>query len=88
MKLIGPQTLQHCLSFAFCPSSKNWMQKAHCSTTAVIALSLSGFEPLSLIHTKRMIQKIFAAQQIYSLTDSSEGEVSEIAVADLQPRSR
>lgn len=66
MKLIGPQTLQHCLclSFALCPSSKSWMQKAQCSTTAVIALSLSGFEPLSLIHTKRMIQKVFAANSV------------------------
>lgn len=83
MKLIGPQTLQHCLGFALCPSSKSWMQKAHCSTTAVTALSLSGFEPLSLIHTKRMIKKAFAAEQIHSLTNSSEGEVSKIAFADL-----
>lgn len=83
MKLIGPQTLQHCLSFAFCPSSKSWMQKAHCSTTAVTALSLSGFEPLSLIHSKRMIQKVFAAEQIHSLTNSSEGELSKIVFADL-----
>lgn len=82
MKLIGSQTLQHCLSFALCPSSKSWMQKAHCSTTAVTDLPLSGFEPLSLIHTKRMIQKIFAAEQIHSLTKSSEGEVSKTAFAD------
>lgn len=83
IKLIGPQTLQHCLSFALCPGSKSWMQKAHCSTTAVTALSLSGFEPLSLIHTKRMIKKVFAAEQIYSLTNSTEGKVSKTAFADL-----
>lgn len=83
IKLIGLQTLQHCLSFALCPVSKSWMQKAHCSTTAVTALSLSGFESLSLIHTKRMIQKVFAAEQIPSLTNSSEGEVSKTAFAGL-----
>lgn len=78
IKLIGPQTLQHCLSFALCPSSKSWMQKAHCSTTAVTALSLwfwtTFFDPN---------QKVFAAEQIHSLTNSSEGEVSKTAFADL-----
>lgn len=60
---------QHCLSFALCPSSKSWMQKAHCSATAVTALPLSGFEPLCLIHTETMIQKAFSAEQIHSLTN-------------------